>query len=308
MVDHFLTIKKSLPILGIGLGLRRELADTTFRTQDRNPGQIDWLEFTPENYLNIGGAAFERLEQAKSLCSLISHGINLSIGSVDELNYDYLRSLKLLLDRVDTPWWSDHLCFSSVGDVYLHDLLPLPFTREALNHVVNRIRRVQSVIDRPFLIENISYYMTMPGSELTEAEFLSEVLEQADCGLLLDVNNVYVNSINHGFDAKEFFRQIPLERVVQIHIAGHKKVEDLIIDTHGAPIIEPVYELLRYVLPKTEVKAIMLERDQNFPEFSDILTELDEIRGISKEWMPKQSACNKAKHLHSPADMQMQGV
>ena len=282
MSDGFSRIKKCLPALGVGLGLRRELADDTFQASS-----IDWVEFIPENYLNIGGAGHERLEQAKALFPLISHGINLSIGSIDDLNYEYLQSLKLLLDRIDVAWWSDHLCFASSGGVYFHDLLPLPFSREALKHVVSRIRRVQSIIDRPFLIENISYYMTMPGGELSEAEFLSEVLEQADCGLLLDVNNVYVNSINHGFDAEEFLRQIPLERVVQLHIAGHKKEDNLVIDTHGASVIEPVYELLRYVLQKTEVKAILLERDQNFPDFADILSELDKIRETSKGWMAK---------------------
>lgn len=303
MVDRFSHAKKSLPVLGIGLGLRRELADATFQAT-----QIDWVEFIPENYMNIGGAAYERLEQAKDLFPLISHGINLSIGSIDDLNHEYLRSLKLLLDRADVAWWSDHLCFASSGGVYFHDLLPLPFSREALSHVVSRIRRVQDIIDRPFLIENISYYMTMPGGEFSEAEFLSEVLEQADCGLLLDVNNVYVNSINHGFDAKEFLRKIPLERVVQIHVAGHKKTEDLVIDTHGAAIIEPVYELLRYVLAKTEVKAILLERDQNFPEFGDILIELDKIRGISKGWMAKQGVERNVEHMHLPRRSRAEGA
>lgn len=279
MTDQFSSIKKSLPTLGVGLGLRRELADTTFQNSER----IDFVEFTPENYMDVGGAAFERLERAQELFSLVSHGLTLSVGSTDDLNVEYLKSLKSMLARTDVAWWSDHLCFAGAGGVYFHDLLPLPFSREAVAHVAKRVRAVQAMVDLPLLIENISYYMKSPGSEMSEAEFLSAVLEQADCGLLLDVNNVYVNSINHGFDAKKFLNEIPLERVVQVHIAGHKKTAELVIDTHGAAIVEPVYDLLRYVLSQTQVNAILLERDQNFPDFNEIMSEIAGIRTIVSE-------------------------
>jgi uncharacterized protein len=312
MQDCFMAAKKDLHYLGVGLGLRREIAKQTLEAVASQPKKIEWLEFTPENYINIGGAAQERLEQASNHCRLVSHGVNLSIGSTDDLNLDYLKNLKDLLDWVDSPWWSDHLCFTSVNRTYMHDLLPLPFSREAVQHVVARIKSVQKLIERPFLIENISYYLNMPGGELTEAQFLSEVLEEADCGLLLDVNNVYVNSLNHGFDAREFLNQLPLERTVQIHIAGHYAAvadgtnntdnvdnagdadDTVVIDTHGEPIVEPVYELLSYVLPKTGVKAILLERDQNLDNFPDLLSELDHIHEIVTRASHATEALSKA--------------
>jgi uncharacterized protein len=278
MSIDFLQAKKQFPDLGVGLGLRRELAHDISQNHDA----IDWLELCPENYMEIGGQAEERLDQAIEAFPLISHGINLSIGSADPLNQDYLRKLKKLLDRVNSAWWSDHLCFTSVGGRYLHDLLPLPLTKEALTHIVERIKYVQAFIGRPFLIENISYYMSVPGAEMTEAQFLCEILERADCGLLLDVNNVYVNSLNHAFDPFEYINQLPLERVAQIHVAGHSQIDDVVIDTHGMPVIEPVFQLLRHVLAKTHVNAILLERDQNFPPFTELIAELSVLREMAR--------------------------
>jgi len=299
MTGLFADIKKSLPNLGVGLGLRRELAGNTFENAD----QIDWLEFVPENYMGLGGAARERLERARRAFPLVSHGINLSLGSTDELNPEYITSISKLLDSVDSPWWSDHLCFTSYGGTYMHDLLPLPFSHEAVEHVAKRARQAQEQVGRPLLIENISFYMQMPGHEMTEAQFLAEVLEKADCGLLLDVNNIYVNSVNHGFDPYEFLNQIPLERTVQIHIAGHSHKNDVIIDTHGASVVEPVFALLRYVLERADVKAVMLERDQNFPAFKEILSELCEIRKIVKETRP-QMLQHRDRALPEVAGMQ----
>ena len=290
MTTQFLDAKKRLPNLGIGLGLRRELANETFD----NANMIDWLELVPENYMGLGGAARQRLEKVASRFPLVSHGINLSLGSTDDLNEEYLASLKKLLDRVDAPWFSDHLCFTSVDGVYLHDLLPLPFSKEAVKHAAKRAQKVQNTISRPFLIENISFYMQMPGSEMTEAQFLSEVLEEGDCGLLLDVNNVYVNSRNHNFDPFEFMKQIPLERTVQIHVAGHSTGPGVVIDTHGSKVIEPVFELLKFVLARTDVKAVMIERDQNFPEFSELLGELARIRAIAAEVQPTLASVNRS--------------
>jgi uncharacterized protein len=283
MSSRFPEIKKSLPILGVGLGLRQELADETFE----HANQIDWLEFVPENYMGLGGNSRRLFQRAKAEFPLISHGVNLSIGSTDELNYEYLQDLKEVLDQANCAWFSDHLCFSSTDGIYMHDLLPLPFSREAVSHIARRIKRVQDYIQRPFLLENISFYMNMPGNEMSDAQFLSEVLQAADCGLLLDVNNVYVNSVNHGFDPRQFLDELPLERTVQMHVAGHSRQKELIIDTHGAAVIQPVYELLEYVLSKVPVKAVMLERDQNFPDFAEILDELAVIRQIAAKVQPE---------------------
>lgn len=282
MPTGFLKQKNQLPKLGIGLGLRRDLASETLQ----HKAQIGFLEFVPENYMGVGGRAQEVLKKAASAFPLISHGVNLSIGSTDDLNFDYLRQLKTLLDEYNIPWFSDHLCFTSVEGSYLHDLLPVPFSKSCAKHIIERVKRVQDFVGRPFLLENISFYMYLPGSDMLEGEFVTEILEKADCGLLLDVNNVYVNAVNHLFDAQTFIDTLPLERVVQIHIAGHKKGKELVIDTHGAPIIEPVYKLLDYVLRKTSVHGILLERDQNFPEFEEILSEIQQIRKIAEKAQP----------------------
>jgi hypothetical protein len=252
----------------------------------QNAEKIDWLEIIPENYMNLGGAAHARLNTVAECFPLVSHGVNLSIGSTDPLNEEYLSGLKQLVERADAPWFSDHLCFTSVGGVYMHDLLPLPCTREAVEHVSARIKHVQNYVGRPFLLENISFYMHMPGDEMTEAEFLSEILEKADCGLLLDVNNLYVNSRNHSFDAVDYLKRIPLERVVQIHMAGHSHVDDNVIDTHGAAVVDAVYDLLGEVLRRTRVHAVMLERDQHFPPFTEIIGELDRFREIASVAQP----------------------
>lgn len=282
MSSNFIQDLKALPLLGVGLGLRRELADETFA----NRNKIDWLEIVPENYMNLGGAIRERLDSAREKFPLVTHGVSLSIGSTDELSSEYLGGIKRFLDLIDAPWWSDHLCFSSVNGSYLHDLLPLPHSKEAVEHVAKRIKQAQTQVGRPFLLENISYYMNVPETAMTEWQFLSEVVEKADCGILLDVNNIYVNSVNHGFDPFLFIDNIPLERVVQIHLAGHGKRDEVIIDTHGNAVIEPVFELLKYVLERSSVKAVMLERDQNYPDFDEILAELARIRSIAESAQP----------------------
>lgn len=271
-----------MPDLGVGLGLRRELAADTMA----NSASIDFLELVPENYMDLGGRTRQRLDAALDKFPLVTHGVNLSIGSCDELSSAYLSSMTRLLDKINAPWWSDHLCFTSIDNAYMHDLLPLPLSTEALKHVVKRVRIAQATVGRPFLLENISYYMQMPGDQMEEVDFLAEVLEKADCGLLLDVNNVYVNSINHNFDPYRYLDRLPLERTVQVHVAGHTHGDELIIDTHGQAVIEPVFELLEYVLKRTEVKAVMLERDQNYPEFSEILSELDQIRALVQRYQP----------------------
>ncbi len=282
MSNRFIQDAKTLPVLGVGLGLRRELADETFANRQK----IDWLEIVPENYMNLGGAIRERLDAAREKFPLVTHGVSLSIGSTDELSREYVGGMKRFLDLINAPWWSDHLCFSSVEGSYMHDLLPLPHSKEAVDHIAKRIKEAQNIVGRPFLLENISYYMNVPETVMTEWQFLSEVVEKADCGLLLDVNNVYVNSVNHNFDPYVYLDNIPLERVVQIHVAGHTLQDDVIIDSHGNAVIEPVFALLEYVLKRSSVKAVMLERDQNYPEFEDLLKELARIRAIAQAAQP----------------------
>lgn len=282
MSNRFIQDAKTLPVLGVGLGLRRELADETFANRQK----IDWLEIVPENYMNLGGAIRERLDAAREKFPLVTHGVSLSIGSTDELSKEYVGGIKRFLDLINAPWWSDHLCFSSVEGSYMHDLLPLPHSKEAVDHIAKRIKEAQNIVGRPFLLENISYYMNVPETVMTEWQFLSEVVEKADCGLLLDVNNVYVNSVNHNFDPYVYLNNIPLERVVQIHVAGHTLQDDVIIDSHGNAVIEPVFALLEYVLKRSNVKAVMLERDQNYPEFEDLLNELARIRAIAQAAQP----------------------
>ncbi len=282
MTREFFKIREALPNLGVGLGLRREMLEETLEST----AEIDWVEITPEAFLGCHGKSMLRLDRAASVYKIISHGVNLSLGSADELNPTYLRQLKQLLDTYDVAWWSDHVSFASADNVYVNNLLPLPRTPATVRHFAERIKRAQDFIGRPALIENISFYMpNPPGTVMPEAQFISEILEAADCGMLLDVNNVYVNSVNHGFDPYEFLLQLPLERVVQIHIAGHNYHENTIIDTHSEAVCEPVYELLAFVLKRVRPKGVMLERDDNFPGFENILAELRRIRKICEDSM-----------------------
>jgi uncharacterized protein len=261
---------ESLPTLGAGIGLRKshfcELKTTEL--------PVGWLEIVPENFMNFGGFPEAMLDRCASRWPIVSHGVNLSIGSVDPLNEEYVAKLKAVLERTRALWYSDHLCFSSVGGEYFHDLLPLPFSREAAAHVVKRVKQLQKKINLPFLLENPSYYVKMPGAEMTEAQFFNRVMEEADCGMLLDVNNVYVNSKNHRFDAKEFIRHLPLHRVGQIHMAGHFDRGDVIIDTHEGPIIDPVWDLYKFTIEAIgRPVSTLIEWDTNVPPLADVVAE-----------------------------------
>jgi uncharacterized protein len=277
MARDFIEVKKQLPFLGVGLGYRRSIKNKTLGAREH----IDFLEVISEQYMNASIERLAELEEASDF-QIIPHGVELSIGSVDTMDVAHLASLKRFFDRINAPWWSDHLSFTGADHSNVNSLLPLPFSKEAVEHVVKRVKTVQDYIHRPFLLENITAYVQLPGAEMTEAQFITEVLEKADCGMLLDVNNVYVNALNFGFDPFAFVDQLPLDRVVQIHIAGHRKEGDIVIDTHGAKISKPVYDLLAHVLHKTDVRAILLERDQHFPKFDSILKELDTIRDVAK--------------------------
>ncbi len=271
-----LTGFQQCPVLGVGLGLRRPLLESTLVATDL----LDWLEFTPENYMGRGGKSIRVLQRAQAHFPLVSHGVSLSVGSVDPVSEAYLRDLAALFEWAKQAWFSDHLCFSSVDGLYFNDLMPLPRTRETVRQVVSRIHQVQDRIQRVFLIENISQYFNTPFDDMADADFISEIVTRAGCGLLLDVNNVYVNSVNHGFDPLTFLENIPLERVVQIHVAGHHQFPEGLVDTHGAPVIGPVWDLLEWVLQRSRPCGVMLERDTHLPDFAELVPELQKIRQL----------------------------
>jgi uncharacterized protein len=260
--------------LGAGIGLRRVFYEELPRTERL----LDWVEIVPENFLSLGGRSQQTLEACAERWTVLPHGVGLNIGGPDPMDNEYVTGLAALVKRLDAPFFSDHLVYSSLGGVYLHDLFPLPFNEEAVEHVVPRVREVVARVDRPFLLENPSYYAHMPGGTLSEAAFLRHVVEQADCGLLLDVNNVYVNAQNHGYDPRAFIDALPLDRVVQIHLAGHDRFPEVIIDTHGAPVCDDVWSLYRYVLERTGPVSTLIEWDQEIPSMEAVLDQADLAR------------------------------
>ena len=272
------------PVVGVGIGLRASFVPDLLA---RTPGALRWLEVSPENYMGRGGGMVAQLKACAARWPMVTHGLTLSLGGCDPLDRGYLSALADFVDCVGTPWHSDHLCFASVGGVQLHDLLPLPFTAEAVRHVAERAARVKDSLGVPFAIENISAYAHPGPSEMSEDEFLTAVCEASDVGLLLDVNNVYVNSRNHGYDPRAMIAALPLERVVQIHMAGHWTGDDgLRVDTHGEPICDDVYDLLEYTLGLTGPKPVLLERDQNFPAWDEIVGEICRLDAILERARP----------------------
>ena len=267
------------PSLGFGLGLRVDYYDELLE-RGRHPG-VDWLEILSENFMVGGGRPLQYLERFREHYPLVMHGVSLSIGSCDPLDARYLDELKTLAARIEPAWISDHLCWTGIDRTNLHDLMPLPYTEEALAHVVARVRRVQDTLGRRILLENVSSYVTYAASTLTEWEFLSEVAEQSDCLILLDINNIYVSSRNHGFDPHDFLAGIPAHRVQQFHLAGHEQGETLIIDTHDAPIIDPVWDLYAAASRKFGMVSTMIERDDHMPPLAELLGELDSARAIA---------------------------
>lgn len=263
--------RHGLPYLGAGIGLRREFFDTLPLTR-REAG---WLEIIPENFMTLGGRPRAVLERCRERWQLLPHGVALDIGGPDALNDEYLEGLAGLVREVRAPFFSDHLCYSRLEGRYLHDLLPLPFNEAVVEHVVPRVREVVRRVERPFLLENPSYYARMPGQTLEEAPFIRHVLEEANAGMLLDVNNVYVNAKNHGYDARAFIDALPHERVVQIHLAGHQVLPDVIIDTHGGAVCDEVWELYRYTLSRTGPVSTLIEWDQEIPSLDAVLDERD---------------------------------
>ncbi len=266
----------------VGIGLRRDIAEEILESRILTP---DFLEFAPENWMGVGGNWNRTLKEAVSAYPVTCHGLSLSLGSSEDLDWDFIGELKRFLDENRVEIFSEHLSYTKSQNAHLYDLLPIPFRKDAVEHVADRIRQVQDFLERPLAIENVSYY-TPVAAEMTEFEFISEIVEKANCNLLLDVNNVYVNAFNHGYDAREFIGQLPLDRVAYIHMAGHEQVEpDLIIDTHGRPIADPVYELFEWTIQKMEPVPVLLERDYNFEELDELQGELMHLKTlIAKHW------------------------
>jgi uncharacterized protein (UPF0276 family) len=274
------------PYLGYGLGLRKEHYETVLAEQPA----VDWFEIISENYMVAGGKPLYYLDRIRERYPLVMHGVSMSIGGTDPLDRDYLMRLKALADRVEPHWLSDHLCWTGINGTNLHDLMPLPYTPEAIRHVAERVSQVQDYLGRQILLENVSSYVAYQDSEITEWEFLREIAEAADCLILLDINNIYVSAFNHNFDPYAYLTGIPVERVRQFHLAGHTCEQDLIIDTHDHPIVDPVWELYAEAVRRFGHVSTMIERDDNIPPLSELLAELDQACRIAEDIHREQVA------------------
>ncbi len=263
--------------LGFGLGLRVEHYQQVLGERPA----VDWFEVISENYMVDGGKPLHYLYKIREHYPLVMHGVSMSIGSTQPLNIEYLQQLKALINRVEPEWISDHLCWTGVHGRNLHDLMPLPYTEETVRHVAGRVRQVQDYLGRQMLLENVSSYVSYQASEMTEWEFLAAVVEQADCMILLDVNNIYVSSHNHEFNPLDFLAGVPVNRVQQFHLAGHSYNGELIIDTHDHDVADPVWELYRQAVKRFGNVATMIERDDNIPPLEELIEELEIARQIA---------------------------
>ena len=264
------------PFLGFGVGLRR---DHYVHILDTHP-KVDWFEILSENFMVAGGRPLEVLDGVREHYPLVMHGVSMSIGSTDPIRRDYLRELKTLARRVGPAWISDHLCWTGVGGRNLHDLLPLPYTPEVVRHVAARIREVQDFLERPLLIENVSSYMAFNDSTMTEWEFLTEIAEKADCGILLDINNIFVSAFNHRFDARTYIDAIPVERVIQFHLAGHSDHGTYLLDTHDHPVRDEVWDLYAYAVRRFGTVSALIEWDDNIPAFEVLVETANKARAV----------------------------
>lgn len=268
--------RSEFPFLGFGVGLRR---DHYSHILDSRP-RVDWFEIISENFMTGGGRPLEVIDAVAAQYPVVMHGVSLSIGSADPLRRDYLRELKALAARIKPAWISDHLCWTGVGGRNLHDLLPLPYNEEAVRHVASRIREVQDFLERPIALENVSSYMTLRASTMTEWEFLAAVAEGADCGILLDINNIFVSAFNHGFDALKYIDSIPCERVVQFHLAGHSDHGSYLLDTHDHPVCDEVWALYAHAVRRFGAVSALIEWDDNIPAFDVLLETAERARKI----------------------------
>ena len=285
MTIQFSSGKYAAAVSGAGLGLRRTLLNTF---EQSTPDDIHFMEVAPENWINIGGRLGKKFRSYTERFPFVCHGLSLSIGSPAPLNTELVHAIKQLMREHGIRYYSEHLSYCS-DHGQLYDLLPIPFTEEAVDYVAERIQRVQDILGQRIAMENSSYYCA-PQQEMSESEFINAVIKKADCALLLDVNNIYVNSINHNYDPYEFLASLPGERTAYIHIAGHyKEAEDLRVDTHGAPVITPVWELLEKTYELFGVKPTLLERDFNIPPLPELMAELDEIKQRQQQFLSADS-------------------
>jgi uncharacterized protein (UPF0276 family) len=271
-----------LPNLGLGLGLRSPHFSHILRHQPA----VDWFEIISENYVDSQGRPRHVLDQVAERYPVVMHGVSLSIGSTDPLDFEYLAKLKVLATAINARWISDHLCWTGVLGRNTHDLLPLPLNEETLRYVVARIKTVQEFLERPLVLENPSSYVTFTASTMPEWEFLSRMADEADCGLLVDVNNAYVSSVNHDFDAEEYLRRLPADRIVQFHLAGHTNMGTYLLDTHDGHVVDPVWKLYRLAVELTGGAATLLEWDAKIPPFevlhAEVLKAREQIAPLTK--------------------------
>jgi hypothetical protein len=261
---------------GVGLGLRWDFLEEVLDGPDLD---VAFFEVCPENYMKRGGWYPAALEQISERYTVVTHGLTASLGGSEPIDAEYLCDLHTETQRLGTPWHSDHLAMTRAGSRVLHELLPLKLCRASVDRVVDRVRELQDALGLPIAVENVTWYAHPGQQEMPESEFVSEVVERANCSLLLDVNNAWVNSQNHGFDAREFISQLPLGRVIQIHVAGHTRTDSgLILDTHGAPLVDPVIDLLEWTIERTGPMPVLLERDNFVPELSELMREVALLR------------------------------
>ena len=285
-----------LPNLGLGVGLRNQ----HFAYLMRNDPQVDWFEIISENFIDNFGFARHVLERMASIRPIVMHGVSLSIGSTDPLDWEYLKSLKTLAEFVQPKWISDHLCWTGVANVNTHDLLPLPLTEESLSHVIERVGQVQDFLQRPLVLENPSTYLEFKESTINEWDFLSELARQTGCGLLLDVNNVYVSGHNHGFDPEHYIKNLPHASIVQIHIAGPTDCGQYLVDTHDQPVPAKVWRLYKLAQELTGGVSTLLEWDANIPDFPDLVLELKKADAVVQGIIPEDELRREAP-LHQDA-------
>lgn len=287
--------------LGLGVGLRT----VHFSHILEHRPEVDWFEIISENFMDSNGRPRAVLEQIAEHYPIVMHGVSLSIGSTDPLNRDYLKKLKGLAERINARWISDHICWTGVAGRNSHDLLPIPYNEETLSHLVERIRIVQDILERPLVLENPSSYLEFQDSTMSESEFVCRMAEEADCGLLLDVNNVYVSSVNHEFDPVAYVEAIPAERVVQCHLAGHTNCGTHLIDTHDGPVVDPVWNLFRLLHQRTGGVSTLLEWDAEIPPFPVVHQEVLKARQYMDENLP---AAQNVKTETEPVHIDSQAI
>jgi len=299
---------QQLPNLGLGLGLRSQHFNHILETKPT----VDWFEIISENFMDSGGRPRYVLDQIAEQYPIVMHGVSMSIGSTDDLNFDYLRRLKNLAKAIQPKWISDHLCWTGVLNINSHDLLPVALNEESLQLITTKINQVQDFLERPLILENPSTYLTFQQSTIPEWQFLKYMVEETNCGLLLDVNNVYVSAFNNEFDAVEYIEGLPHESIVQMHLAGHQHNGDHIIDTHDSPVVNPVWELFSLAWERTGGTSTLLEWDGNIPEFevchAELLKAKNYMNGFQKAKMSEKIVQKETQTVSNPIDFMVTNV